>query len=74
MKKKYTCPSTIMLSMMTDEMMVSIGASRQAYGQANESEWSSDDDVQQQESSSRRKNDLWVDPSETQESKVPSLW
>lgn len=63
--------------MMTDELMVSIGASREAYGTANESEWSSgsdDEGPQQGTSSKSNKNDLWSDPGTTEPSNMPSLW
>ena len=78
MKKRiYITPGIIVTPMMTDELMVSIGASREAYGTANESEWSSgsdDEGPQQGTSSKSNKNDLWSDPGTTEPSNMPSLW
>ena len=78
MKKRiYITPAIIVAPMMTDELMVSIGASRQAYGTDNESEWSSDSDdesPQQSVSTKSNKNDLWSDPGITVESNTLSLW
>ena len=74
-KRIYKCPCVVVLSMMSDEMMVSIGASRQAYGQADENEWISADEIQQINNSSKvHQHDLWADPSDAEESKMPSLW
>ena len=76
MKKRiYITPGIIVTPMMTDELMVSIGASRQAYGTANESEWSSrsDDEGPQQGAGSKSfKNDLWSNPGSIEPPK--SLW
>lgn len=76
MKKRiYKTPGIIVTPMMTDELMVSIGASRQAYGTANESEWSSgsdDEGPQQSVSTKSNKNDLWSNPGSFEPPK--SLW
>ena len=74
-KRKYICPCISETTMMTGEMMEAIGASRQAYGTANESEWSSgsDDEGQQQGAGSKSfKNDLWSNPGSIEPPK--SLW
>ena len=74
-KRKYICPCISETTMMTGEMMEAIGASRQAYGTANESEWSSgsDDEGPQQGAGSKSfKNDLWSNPGSIEPPK--SLW